>query len=77
MKVVLQHKPRRQTLYTPTEINASHYFEVDCVAGVSASHKFLCPSGEELMITCNGSVSGRGRRLSGNCDNECHSKDKK
>jgi hypothetical protein len=62
MKVMLQHKPRRKASNALTDPNDSPYFEADYVPGIFASHEFLCPSGEKLVITCNGSVSGRGRR---------------
>jgi hypothetical protein len=59
MKVILQHK---LNVAPPSLANSSSYFETDCVLGVVQDHEFLCPSGDQLMISCNGSVSGRARR---------------
>jgi hypothetical protein len=73
MRVMLQRKlnPKSSSenslspnaYVTPTTTDASLYFEADCVTGEVKDHEFLCPSGEELVISCNGSVSGRGRRF--------------
>ena len=37
-------------------------FEVSCHSGVIEDHVFQCASGEELMIRCDGSFTGIGRR---------------
>jgi hypothetical protein len=64
IKVVLQHKLRLagadSLSLSSTASDSSPSFEADCVTGVKKDHKFLCPSGEELVISCNGSMSGRG-----------------
>jgi Na+-transporting methylmalonyl-CoA/oxaloacetate decarboxylase gamma subunit len=66
MKVILQHKLGQSRLETaslsPNATEISPYFEADCQIGVVKDHEFLCPSGEEIVISCNGSFSGRGRR---------------
>jgi hypothetical protein len=67
MRVTLQHKLNLKSssvasLATETS-NSSTSFEADCEVGVVQDHQFLCPAGDELVISCNGSFSGRGRRL--------------
>jgi hypothetical protein len=37
-------------------------FEADCSVGLIEDHFFLCPSGEQLLIHCNGSLAGKGKR---------------
>jgi DNA-binding beta-propeller fold protein YncE len=65
MKVMLQNKINRLrsdnlTSLAPDSADASLYFEADCVLGVVQNHEFMCPSGDVLVIFCNGSFSGRG-----------------
>jgi hypothetical protein len=64
MKVMLQHKIDANLLTRSTFLpsNATNYFEAECVVGVVKHHEFLCPSGDELVISCNGSVSGLARQ---------------
>jgi hypothetical protein len=71
LRAMLQHKPRTVSPASsttpfpspsPEVTNASAFFEVDCVVGVAKDDEFLCPSGDSLVISCNGSVSGRARR---------------
>jgi hypothetical protein len=42
--------------------NEDSSFEANCTAGVVKDHEFKCPSGDELIIHCDGSLTGRGRR---------------
>jgi hypothetical protein len=37
-------------------------FEANCTSGVVEDHEFKCLSGDELIIHCDGSLTGRGRR---------------
>jgi hypothetical protein len=60
LKVMLQHKLNMKSSTNFSTENSS-YFEADCVVGVVQDHEFLCPTGDNLVISCNGSVSGRGR----------------
>jgi hypothetical protein len=67
MRVMLQHKLRPKLPAASSSLSSDtgetfSSFEVDCVLGVVKDHKFLCPSGEELVITCNGSIFGQGHR---------------
>jgi hypothetical protein len=63
MKVILPHKlsPKPSSQSTNSS-EASPYFEADCIVGEIKDHEFMCPSGEHLVISCNGTVSGRARR---------------
>jgi hypothetical protein len=38
-------------------------FQLDCVRDQVADRAFLCPSGDSLILSCNGSFSGTVRRL--------------
>jgi hypothetical protein len=40
----------------------SQYFDVNCVFGKVEDHRFVCPSGDEVILSCNGSFSGTGRK---------------
>ena len=46
-----------------SDLDSSPSFEVDCVLGEEKDHEFTCPSGDLLVISCNGSFSGKGYRL--------------
>jgi hypothetical protein len=54
------HSLTSSTLST-SEPSSPLSFETVCELHVTEEHAYLCPSGEVLSVTCNGSYSGRGR----------------
>jgi hypothetical protein len=65
MKVVLQNKiknsnPPDQAISVSS--TSSSYFDVACVKGVAEELSYVCPSGQVLTASCNGSVAMKGRR---------------
>jgi hypothetical protein len=54
------HSLTSSTLST-SEPSSPLSFETVCALHVTEEHAYLCPSGEVLSVTCNGSYSGRGR----------------
>jgi hypothetical protein len=65
VRVTLQNKYQATTLASPSylESDLHPYFEVECVLGQNEDHEFMCPTGDSLLISCNGSFAGKGRRM--------------
>jgi hypothetical protein len=66
VRVMLQNKLRSTSLTSSlsgVELDSHPSFEVDCVLGESKDHEFACPAGDLLLISCNGSFAGKGRRM--------------
>jgi hypothetical protein len=67
VRVMLQNKLRSTSLTSSSlsgvELDPHPSFEVDCVLGENGDHEFVCPAGDLLLISCNGSFAGKGRRM--------------
>jgi hypothetical protein len=66
LRVLLRNKIKKSTALEDSKSLAfslvSSSFEVDCVAGLVEDHYYVCPSGDVLTISCNGSSSLKGRQ---------------
>jgi hypothetical protein len=66
VRVTLQNKYQATPLtssLTDLDSEPNPYFEVECVLGQSEDYEFMCPAGDSLLISCNGSFAGKGRRM--------------
>jgi hypothetical protein len=62
MRVELVNHNVNATVNTNLTKNEDVSFEAHCTSGVVEDHVFKCPSGDELIIHCDGLLTGRGRR---------------
>jgi hypothetical protein len=62
MRVELVNRYHNLRSTSNQTLEKAQYFEANCTSGVIEDHLFECPTGVNLTIRCDGSLTGRGRR---------------